>query len=243
VAVGQVTKSATTRTIQLRGGKAAVPAKQVKPRRPVPAATPNRSVSARAVARVSVLVVLVVVIGVAAYVVGRAGQKEPSLTSALRGVGDHASSVDHNKADVVFTEELVPLDQQSVALAEVAERRGHSREVKDLALKIQFAQQPEFDAMNGWLNDDWGALQLTNLPHVDGMATENQVKSLATMSGAAFDSAFLKMMIRHHTGAIHLATTELEHGKNANALGLATTVQITRRAEINRMTGVLRNMP
>jgi uncharacterized protein (DUF305 family) len=220
-------------------------AKQAKTRRPVQSGTPIAPTSARATARVTVLVVLVVlvvVIGVGAYFLGLARDKDPALTTALRGVGDHASSVNNNEADVVFTESLVALDQQSVAIAEIAEERGQSREVRDLAIKIQFAQQPEFDAMNGWLNDDWGAIQVVKPGNVDGMSTESQVKSLNTKSGAAFDSALLKMMIRHHTGAIHLAMTELKHGKNADALGLATSVQITRRAEINRMTGVLRSM-
>lgn len=73
-----------------------------------------------------------------------------------------------------------------------------------------------------------------------GMMSQADLDSLKGESGSAFDREFLSMMVQHHQGAIRMAETELSSGKNAAALALARSIQVTQQAEVASMKGLLR---
>ena len=47
------------------------------------------------------------------------------------------------------------------------------------------------------------------------------------------------MMIKHHTGAVEMATTEQSDGKNADAVALAKKIEAAQTAEIAHMKDLL----
>jgi uncharacterized protein (DUF305 family) len=50
---------------------------------------------------------------------------------------------------------------------------------------------------------------------------------------------WLEMMIRHHEGAVAMASTVKASGSNADVLGLAEQIITTQRAEIEEMQALL----
>jgi uncharacterized protein (DUF305 family) len=48
------------------------------------------------------------------------------------------------------------------------------------------------------------------------------------------------MMIKHHQGAIDMANTELQQGKNADAKKLAQAIITAQQTEITEMQGLLK---
>src|SRR5262249_47348492 len=135
---------------------------------------------------------------------------------------------------------MIPHHRQAVTMSEQAATKASSPEVKNLAVRIEQAQGPEIEKMTGWLRA-WGAPMPSDggMHKGDGMMSEQDMKKLDTLSGQAFDKAFLKMMIKHHQGAIAMARTEQAQGSSADAKGLASSIVASQSAEIVTMRNLL----
>lgn len=94
--------------------------------------------------------------------------------------------------------------------------------------------------MSGWLTG-WGqpvpdtTSSMGGMDMGDGMMTDADMKKLDAATGAAFDRIWLQMMIKHHQGAVTMATTELKSGSNAEAKTLAQSIISSQTAEIAQM--------
>ncbi|MDJ0418883.1 DUF305 domain-containing protein [Rhodococcus opacus] len=162
-----------------------------------------------------------------------------------------------NNADVMFLQMMYPHHAQAVEMATMVEGRTTNPQVLDLAKNIAAAQGPEMDQMTALLAQRGMAVPSTDarsgmsgMNHgganatadgggMSGMMTPEQMTDLAGKSGADFDTAWLNMMIEHHTGAIEMAQTELADGENADAKQLATAIVGAQQAEITTMQGQL----
>jgi uncharacterized protein (DUF305 family) len=162
-----------------------------------------------------------------------------------------AASAEHNDADVRFAQGMIPHHRQAVEMAEIAVDRAENPEVKALAERIQAAQDPEINTMTGFL-EAWGAevpadgdmagmdhSGMAGMSDMSGMMTPEQMDVLRNATGAAFDTAFLQMMIAHHEGAISDAQRELAEGVNPQAKDLATEIVTAQTAEIEQMRQLL----
>jgi uncharacterized protein (DUF305 family) len=154
-----------------------------------------------------------------------------------------ASGATFNAADVKFATEMIPHHRQAIAMAEVAETRASSMEVKTLAEAIRKAQVPEIATMSSWLAA-WGQPVPTAGAHggghggMPGMMSDDEMRQLQGATGRAFDRMFLEMMIRHHEGAVHMANVEQREGINPDAKALAAQVATSQTAEITQMRGL-----
>ena len=170
-----------------------------------------------------------------------AGCGEDSTESKDTGGPDAAS---HKEADVAFATGMTPHHQQALEMAEVAAEQAADPKVKDLAGRIEKAQDPEIEQMSGWLRD-WGQPVPTpgggHAGHsgMPGMMSDAEMGSLMKASGADFDRMFLEMMIRHHEGAIEMAKEEQDKGANAAAKQLAGSIATSQSAEIKEMRDLL----
>lgn len=158
---------------------------------------------------------------------------------------------EHNGADIAFASQMIPHHRQAVEMADLAATRAASPKVRELALQIRDAQQPEITQMSGWLAG-WGAPVPTgnsmgSMNHSDGATmgeasgtmSEQDMKSLSDASGTAFDVAFLNGMLAHHKGAVEMAQTELRDGRNPAAKALAQSISTSQTREITQMTTLL----
>ena len=65
--------------------------------------------------------------------------------------GPTTVSAAHNAADITFAQQMIPHHQQAVAMAQLAADRATNGEVKQLAARIQGAQDPEITQMQAFL--------------------------------------------------------------------------------------------
>jgi uncharacterized protein (DUF305 family) len=172
--------------------------------------------------------------------------------------GDSATtSSEHNEADVEFATDMIPHHVQALRMADMAEARADSEELRSLAADIEDAQGPEIDLMAGWLESwgeevpdtdaghmgmDHGAMG-DNMDDLDGdmpgMMSDEELDALGKASGSPFDAMWLRMMIEHHEGAIEMARTEQAEGQNPDAIALAEDIEATQTAEIATMEDML----
>ncbi|MBF6417356.1 DUF305 domain-containing protein [Nocardia farcinica] len=152
----------------------------------------------------------------------------------------------HNDADVAFAQEMIPHHRQAVEMAALVPERSTDPRVRDLAARIQQAQDPEIATMTGWLQS-WGA-PVDGGGHagmgrgdmsMPGMMTDEQMAQLRAARGAEFDRMWLTMMIAHHEGAVQMSRTELAQGADPAAKALAQQIIDGQQAEIDQMRGLL----
>jgi uncharacterized protein (DUF305 family) len=153
----------------------------------------------------------------------------------------------HNAQDVAFAQGMTPHHRQAVAMADLAPSHAKSADVKTLASTIKKAQDPEITTMSGWLKG-WGekvpADSMEGMDHssghdMTGMMSADDMAKLEKLSGTAFDTAFLEMMIGHHQGAIDMAKAEQSNGAYGPAKDLATSIITSQDAEITQMNTML----
>jgi len=172
-----------------------------------------------------------------------------ALTGCGSGDSNGSGGGDFNKADVTFTQSMIPHHEQAVQMAKMAKQHASTAEVKNLADKIESAQGPEIKTMKGWLKD-WGKSEsggsMSGMDHgsgsnmdMPGMMSDGEMAGLNKATGATFDKMFLTMMIGHHTGAIEMAKTEQAKGKNADAKALAKKIEAAQTTEIAEMKKML----
>ncbi|MER6809726.1 DUF305 domain-containing protein [Spirillospora sp. NPDC000708] len=171
---------------------------------------------------------------------GDKGGSKPSATPSMP-MSMSAAQASHNEQDVMFAQMMIPHHRQAVEMAGLAPSRAASAQVKALAAGIENAQAPEIATMTGWLKD-WGApAAMTGMHHdMPGIMGEKDMTSLKGLKGAAFDKAFLRMMIEHHQGAVTMARAEGRSGQNADAKAMAASIVRTQTAEIAKMRGLLK---
>jgi uncharacterized protein (DUF305 family) len=162
-----------------------------------------------------------------------------------------AASAGHNAADITFASDMIPHHQQALEMADLAASKATTAQVKSLAADIKAAQDPEIRTMSGWLTQ-WGqpvpsasgGHDMADMSHgegatMDGMMTDEQMQQLEAASGADFDRLWLELMIKHHEGAVSMATTAGRAGKSAEVKALAEQIVEAQKAEIATMQQVL----
>ncbi|MER6354943.1 DUF305 domain-containing protein [Streptomyces sp. NPDC001634] len=172
--------------------------------------------------------------------------------SAPASASADANAAAHNAEDVSFAQGMIPHHQQALEMAGLAAGRASSAQVKDLASRIEKAQNPEIATMTGWLKS-WNAdvptsgSSMESMPGMDhsghsgmpGMMAAKDMAALKKATGKDFDTMFLTMMVEHHKGAVEMATTEKSKGKYGPATGMADDIITAQNAEITEMNKLL----
>ena len=152
------------------------------------------------------------------------------------------SSTSNGRAgDVMFAQMMVPHHRQAIEMADLAlSNQSASADVRALAEQIKAAQDPEIQAMNGWLQQ-WGAPISAAMDHgTSGMMSDVDMASLKAAEGAGFNRMWLEMMIDHHQGAVTMAQDVLSSTEDAEVRSLAQSIVDGQKKEIAAMQGVLR---
>ena len=161
-----------------------------------------------------------------------------------------AADAEFNANDVTFAQGMIPHHQQAVQMSTIAldPERKAGAEVKDLATRIQGAQDPEIQLMTGWLTE-WGqpidamtgmeGMETGDMPGMEGMMSSDEMTVLAAANGPAFDKLWLDMMVRHHQGAVTMSKTAQTDGKAAVVKELAGKIISAQEAEIAEMSKLL----
>lgn len=168
------------------------------------------------------------------------GMDHGNGTSSSPSASAEASGAVFNDADVTFAMEMVMHHQQAIEMSDtLLAKDGVHPDVVALAERIKAAQGPEIETMNQWL-EDWGQdTEMGGMEHGGGMMSEEDMAALEDADGETASSLFLKQMIMHHQGAIDMAQTQIDNGKNPDAVALAQKIVQDQTAEITEMQELL----
>ncbi|MCA1698640.1 MAG: DUF305 domain-containing protein [Actinobacteria bacterium] len=160
----------------------------------------------------------------------------------VAGCGDsdsRSTAAAGNPVDRAFVAQMIPHHQSAVQMAQIAQRRGQSAFVKQLADDIVRTQSEEIATLRAADRRLRAAgVQMGSLgvpEHMMGM--DDDPASLK--SAKPFDRAFMRMMIAHHEGAIVMARAELAKGKDRRLKTVAQNIITAQQREIRQMRKTL----
>ena len=178
---------------------------------------------------------------------------DPSSPTVATSSDAATSAGDHNEADVMFAQSMIPHHAQAVEMSDIVlAKDGVDERVLAIAQQVKDAQGPEITQMQGWL-EGWGAEMPDmsggmmgedgGMDHsTNGMMSMQDMQSLQDADGAQASRLFLEQMTAHHQGAIMMAQAEVENGQAADAVALAEMIVSTQQDEIAEMTGILETL-
>jgi uncharacterized protein (DUF305 family) len=149
--------------------------------------------------------------------------------------------------DVAFMQGMMVHHQQAVDMAVLVKERTNTKELVEIAGRIESSQADEIAFMREWLGERGepleGPMMKDHAHHtMMGMASPDQMAALAAASGVEFDRQFLTLMIAHHKGAIDMVDALFdEDGSAADPVlyRFASDIENEQNGEIERMDKLL----
>jgi uncharacterized protein (DUF305 family) len=172
------------------------------------------------------------------------GSSGPMSSGAASNMAPDASA-DHNAADIMFAQMMIPHHAQAVEMSDLMLAKADlPQAVASLAARIKAAQAPEIQQMEDWLkrwNQPTGMMTDHAMPgsSMMGMVDQADLDKLKAAQGTEAVRLFLSQMIAHHEGAIAMAKTETSSGKHADAVTLSKAIITAQEAEILEMKALL----
>ena len=166
-----------------------------------------------------------------------------AATPSTSGSSSSASAA-FNKADVSFATDMSAHHQQAVEMSQMLlDKSDIDPRVVTLAEEIKAAQGPEIKQMKSWLSD-WGQKSdsMSGMDMGSSMMSDADMNDLKSSTGLAASKLFLTQMTVHHKSALVMAKTEVDSGKNADAVTLAKNIISTQTTEITTMSDILASL-
>lgn len=134
-----------------------------------------------------------------------------------------------NAADATYIDMMSQHHKDGIDMAQMAVKKGESKEVKKLGAKI-IADQSKDIAQLAYYKNRWFNSVETNasMPKMDMSMMEN-------MSGKAFDKHFLTMMTEHHQQAISMSNEYLPRLQQQEVKDFAQKVIQKQKTEVAQM--------
>jgi uncharacterized protein (DUF305 family) len=176
----------------------------------------------------------------------------PGEPSRVLDADEAAAAVEtkHTGADVEFMRGMIHHHAQALVMTNLVRMRSASREIPLFARRMEISQEAEIERMEKWLTDR-GESPPTDEEHrtdhgadgalMPGMLSERELARLAAAQGRAFDTRFLRSMMRHHRGALQMvADLEAANGGMEPEIGDFTRdVEADQGIEIARIEQLL----
>jgi len=149
--------------------------------------------------------------------------------------------------DIGFAQDMKVHHAQAVLMSAVLHRRTTDPEVQALALDVMTTQQGQIGIMSGWL-DLWGHTQTTSGPTMawmghdggmPGMASADEIAALEALPPGELEEEFLRLMVRHHLGAVPMAAFAADRATSPDLVRLAGGMESGQAAEIELMQDML----
>lgn len=163
-----------------------------------------------------------------------------------RGTADGVPRV-VDPVDIGFAQDMKVHHAQAVQMSAVLHRRSTDPEVQALALDVMTTQQGQIGIMSGWL-DLWGHTQTSTGPTMawmghdggmPGMASNDEIAALETLPPGELEEEFLRLMVRHHLGAVPMAAFAADRATSPDLVRLAGGMESGQAAEIELMQDML----
>lgn len=185
------------------------------------------------IAQLALVSTLVLLLSACTFVINQESNSDTDAHDS-HSMGD---SMDNSEA--MFAEMMIPHHQQAILMSEIALAKSSNPEVLDLAKQIIAAQSVEITLMESWVEDmDHGSHGNHSM---SGMATEEELTRLDSLSSPEFDELFLTLMIAHHEGALDMVSM-LDGTTNPEAKKLAEDIVRVQDQEIELMKKLLESI-
>ncbi len=150
-----------------------------------------------------------------------------------------------DSVDVGFVQDMTDHHDQAVEMSSIAIGLGVDPSVEPFVLEVIKSQRWELGRMYGWLQD-WG-YPAGDPERTDAMAWMGHPVSVASMAGMqsqadvdrladgpveARSELWLRLMISHHQGAVHMAEEAAEHAETAKVRLFAQATATNQAKEI-----------
>lgn len=187
---------------------------------------------------------------------GRATDTATSTTTESTGTTTAKAGEDiaaeHNAADIMFTQMMIPHHQQAVEMSEMLLAKDNiPADTREFAQGVIDAQGPEIDRMNAML-ETWGQQPMPGdmgdmgdmggMGGMGGMMSEQDMAALDNAQGTEAIRLYLEQMTAHHEGAVDMARNAVNNGQNPQTIALAEQVITDQEAEIAEMKQMLANL-
>lgn len=155
-----------------------------------------------------------------------------------------------------FARDMMTHHAQAVEMGMIAFDKGTDPEVRSIGGDIAAAQQGEIGTMQTWLRS-WGLDPTGSQPAMSwmsdgaglvkdglmpGMATPEEMAKLRAAEGRELDTLFLRMMIKHHLGGIHMIDGVLDASDEADVVRTAQTMKNTQRNDLTNLQNALERL-
>ena len=182
-------------------------------------------------------VILILILAVIFLLAGNSGK---SMDHSGHGSSTQdESSAGYSADEIMFAQKMIPHHEQAVTMSELALTNTTNPEVLALATAIRDAQGPEITQMQSWLGDDAGHDGHNHDMEMGGMLTAEELETLVSLKGEAFDQYFLASMIAHHEGALDMVDMTND-SSNSEVKRLAANIVKSQSAEIEAMKALLK---
>lgn len=149
-----------------------------------------------------------------------------------------------SSADVGFLQDMIAHHEQAVRMATTGDAAATEVSVRHFAREVLIFQQYEIGLMEAYLKR-WGHPRVSPRTTVmgwmghptapdtmPGLATAAQLRELETATGRTVDALFLKLMIEHHKGGVHMADEAVKRVRDREVRDLARRMRTNQRSEI-----------
>ncbi|WP_329103968.1 DUF305 domain-containing protein [Micromonospora sp. NBC_01699] len=156
-------------------------------------------------------------------------------------------------AEAGFARDMSTHHAQAVEMAMLAHEKATDPDVRTLGADIALTQQAQIGIMQTWLRDwklgptgtqrrmawmpDGGGTIRDGL--MPGMATDAERAQLRAATGRDFDVMFLRLMLNHHLGGIHMAEAALDLSDDEQVQSLAGTMVAGQKKEITAIQALI----
>lgn len=133
--------------------------------------------------------------------------------------------------EIRFMTEMIDHHAMAVMMAGMCVSKAVHDELRAMCENIIATQQQEIAAMQTWLHS-W--YNLTHTPEMPpGM--QEHMERMAQMSGAEFETEFIKSMIRHHWKAVVRASGCIDRAYHPELVAMCTEIVEAQVAEIQQL--------
>lgn len=168
-------------------------------------------------------------------------------------IGVRSTARPSSAADIGFLQDMTDHHDQAVEIAGIARRGATDPVVASMANEVVMFQRYELGQMATMLQDQgadplpyeadrtsmaWMGMA-TPLRLMNGMASDEQIKALESASGKDVDIMFLKIMIAHHQGGVHMGEEAAHLAADPAVRAFAAKLAANQATEIREYEGVL----
>jgi uncharacterized protein (DUF305 family) len=168
--------------------------------------------------------------------------------------GDNTPADDSREAG--FARDMTTHHTQAVEMGMTAYTRAVNTDVRMMARDIALTQQGQIGMMQAWLREwhlqptgskppmAWmpdGAASVRN-GLMPGMATEAELAQLREATGLDEDRLFLRLMIQHHLGGIHMAQAVVDTSKEKEVVEAAELTINSQQRELTDMQALQKSI-